>query len=449
MEQSGQLKKEIGLAVAMSLVMGTVIGSGIFMKPGRVIEAVGGSTLALVAWVLGGVLSIAGGLTIAEVSVRIPKTGGLYVYLEEVYGKVWGFLCGWMQTIIYGPAIIGALGLYFGTLLSDLFSLPGGWSVPLGIGTVVFLAVMNSFGTKYGGSIQVVTTVAKFMPILLIIVLGLWKGNEQVLGAGSGSVLHTGMGSAMLATLFAYDGWMLVGFVAGEMKNPAKHLPIAIVGGLSIVTAAYVIINVAMLHVLPADEIVRLGTSAAGTAATTLLGGLGGKIVSIGILISIFGCLNGKILAFPRIMLAMAERRQLPFSRFLSKIWSRSGVPVAALAVEITLAVTVMVFSNPDYLSDMAVFAIYMFYILSFAAVFLLRRRDPSGGSYRVPLYPYVPVAAILGSAFVVGSTLIHSFTDSMVAIGITLVGLPIYLYLSRRHPEPEPGTRADGNRAA
>ncbi|MBC8081282.1 MAG: amino acid permease, partial [Gorillibacterium sp.] len=124
MEKTGQLKKEIGLAVAMSLVMGTVIGSGIFMKPGRVIEYSGSSSLALLAWVLGGILSIAGGLTIAEVSVRIPKTGGLYVYLEEVYGKFWGFLCGWMQTIIYGPAIIGALGLYFGLLLGDLFSLP-------------------------------------------------------------------------------------------------------------------------------------------------------------------------------------------------------------------------------------------------------------------------------------------------------------------------------------
>lgn len=433
MEQKGSLKKEIGLAVAMSLVMGTVIGSGIFMKPGKVIDAAGGSSMALLAWVLGGVLSIAGGLTIAEVSVRIPKTGGLYVYLEEVYGKVWGFLCGWMQTIIYGPAIIGALGLYFGLLLGDLFSLAHSWYLPLGIAAVLFLSIMNGFGTKYGGSIQVITTVAKFMPILLIIVLGLWKGNEQVLGAGSGSVAHAGMGAAMLATLFAYDGWMLVGFVAGEMKNPAKHLPLAIVGGLSIVTAAYVIINVAMLHVLPASEIVDLGTKAAGTAATGLMGAFGGKIVSIGILISIFGCLNGKILAFPRIALAMAQRGQLPFSGFLSRISARSGVPVAALGLEVILAILVMILSNPDYLSDMAIFAVYVFYIFSFIAVFLLRKRDPEGGSYRVPLYPFIPLVAIVGSLFVVISTMFSAAGDCMLAIGVTLIGLPVYYLVERR----------------
>lgn len=438
MQQNGGLKKEIGLAVAMSLVMGTVIGSGIFMKPGKVIEAAGGSTFALLAWVLGGVLSIAGGLTIAEVSVRIPKTGGMYVYLEEVYGKFWGFLCGWMQAIIYGPAIIGALGLYFGLLLGDLFSLSETWYLPLGITTVLFLSVMNSFGTKYGGSIQVITTVAKFMPILLIIVMGLWKGNEQVLAMSSGSAVHTGMGAAMLATLFAYDGWMLVGFVAGEMKNPAKHLPLAIIGGLSIVTATYIIINVAMLHVLPAEEIVNLGTKAAGTAANNLLGPFGGKIVSIGILISIFGCLNGKILAFPRIALAMAQRKQLPFSRFLSTISAKSGVPVAALGLEITLAILVMILSDPDYLSDMAIFSVYIFYIFSFIAVFVLRKRDPEGGSYRVPLYPVIPLVAILGSLFVVVSTLFSAFGDCMLAIGITLIGLPIYYVIQRKQQTQE-----------
>ncbi|MCL6457356.1 MAG: amino acid permease [Gorillibacterium sp.] len=414
----------------MSLVMGTVIGSGIFMKPGKVIEYAGGSSLALLAWVLGGILSIAGGLTIAEVSVRIPKTGGLYVYLEEVYGRFWGFLCGWMQTIIYGPAIIGALGLYFGLLLGDLFSLPTSWNLGLGIVTVLFLTIMNGLGTKYGGSIQVITTVCKFVHILLIIIFGLWKGNEQVLSVGSGVTAHLGMGAAMLATLFAYDGWMLVGFVAGEMKNPSKHLPIAIIGGLSIVTITYVIINIAMLHVMPAPEIVTLGTKAAGTAATRLLGNMGGKLVTVGILISIFGCLNGKILAFPRIAYAMALRKQLPFSNLLAKVSAKSGVPFAAMWFEVVLALIVMLFSNPDYLSDMAIFAVYLFYILSFIAVFVMRKREPNFSTYKVPLYPVIPLIAIVGSLFIVLTTLVNEFGDSMLAIGITLIGLPVYYYI-------------------
>ncbi|MBC8081097.1 MAG: amino acid permease, partial [Gorillibacterium sp.] len=328
----------------------------------------------------------------------------------------------------------------------DLFSLPSSWNLGLGIITLLFLSIMNGFGTKYGGSIQVITTVCKFVPILLIIVFGLWKGNEQVLSVGSGVTEHLGMGAAMLATLFAYDGWMLVGFVAGEMKNPAKHLPIAIIGGLSIVTAAYVIINIAMLHVLPAPEIVTLGTKAAGTAATRLLGNMGGKLVTIGILISIFGCLNGKILAFPRIAYAMASRKQLPFSKWLSKVSGKSGVPVVAMCFEVSLAIIVMIFSDPDYLSNMAIFAVYLFYILSFVAVFVMRRREPNYSSYKVPLYPVVPLVAIIGSLFVVLTTLVNEFGDSMLAIGITLIGLPVYYYIHyKKNDLQDSGLRGNG----
>ncbi|SMF72291.1 serine/threonine exchange transporter, LAT family [Paenibacillus uliginis N3/975] len=433
METEGQLKKQIGLSVAMSIVIGTVIGSGIFMKPGVVIQYAGGSTLALVAWLLGGIITIAGGLTIAEVGVQIPKTGGLYVYMEEVYGKIWGYLCGWMQTIIYGPAIIGALGLYFGLLLANLFYLSEAWYLPLGISAVIFLATVNSLGTRYGGSIQTITTLAKFVPIVLIAVLGVWKGNEQVFSSGSPVMDQLGMGAAILATLFAYDGWMLLGFVAGEMKNPAKHLPIAIVGGLTVVTIAYLVINFAMLKVLPASEIVSQGTASAGKVAEILMGGIGAKIISVGILISIFGCMNGKILTFPRVPFAMAERHQLPFSRILSKVHPKSRTPVAAIVMQVILAVIMMVLSNPDYLSEMAIFAIYLFYIMAFIAVFILRkRRADLKRQYSVPLYPFVPLVAIAGSLFVVISTLLNQPADSLWAIGLTLIGLPVYYILQK-----------------
>lgn len=439
----GQLKKQLGITVAMSLVIGTVIGSGIFMKPGRVIEYAGNSSLAMLAWLLGGILSIAGGLTIAEVSVQFPKTGGLVVYLEEVFGKIWGYLCGWMQTIIYGPAIIGALGLYFGSLLVALFGWNPDWKLPLGILTVLFLFTVNSLGTQYGGWVQTFSTAAKFVPIILIALLGLIKGNAVVWGVGSGMTAHMGMGAAILATLWAYDGWMLVGYVAGEMKNPGKHLPIAIVGGLSIVTAAYLLVNLALLHVLPAHEIARLGTDTAGTAAKLLMGEAGGKIISIGILISIFGCLNGKILAFPRVSYAMAERGQLPFSGIFAKVHPTFGTPVAATLLQVVIAIIMMVLSNPDYLSEMAIFAVYLFYVLAFIAVFLLRRRNPgSKRVYSVPLYPFVPLLAIGGSLFVIVSTLMNQFKDCMWAILVTLLGLPVYALLNRK----KAGTAAESS---
>lgn len=434
-----QLKKEIGFSVALSLVIGTVIGSGIFMKPGKVIEYSGGSTMALWAWVFGGIITIAGGLTIAEVSTQIPKTGGLYVYLEEAYGKIWGFLSGWVQTVIYGPAIIGALGLYFGSLLAHLFAMEAQWKLPLGIIAILFLTIVNSLGTKYGGYLQTAATVGKLVPIILIAVFGIWKGNGQILNMSSGVSTEISMGAAILATLWAYDGWMLVGFVAGEMKNPAKLLPRAIIGGLAVVTLAYLLVNVALLHVLPAAKIMALGENAAGTAASVLFGDLGGKLISVGILISIFGCLNGKILAFPRVPYAMAERNQLPFSKVFSKIHRKYGTPVQATVMEIVIAIIMMIVSNPDRLSDIAIFSVYIFYIQAFFAVFILRRRNKGEKRpYNVPLYPFIPLLAIVGSGYVVISTIIDNPKDSLFAILLTLIGLPLYWFLKRKSEDRE-----------
>ena len=247
------LKKDLGLISSMALVVGMVIGSGIFMKPGKVIEAAGDSTLGLAAWVLGGLITLAAGLTVAELGAQIPRTGGLYTYLDEVYGKVWGYLFGWVQTLIYGPATIGALGLYFSSLLLPFFNIDPSLKMPIAIASVIFLAGVNSLGSKYGGFIQSVATAGKLIPIALIAIFGLIKGNGQILGMPSGAGQAAGMGAAILATLWAYDGWIGVGFVAGEMKNPAKQLPQAIVIGLGIVAAAYISVNLAILHVLPAS----------------------------------------------------------------------------------------------------------------------------------------------------------------------------------------------------
>ncbi len=427
------LKKDIGLIVAMSIVIGSVIGSGIFMKPGKVIAAAGDSNMALLAWVFGGVITLASGLTIAELSAQIPKTGGLYVYLEEVYGKLWGYLCGWVQAVIYGPAVLGALGLYFGSLLAHFFGMPEDSKLTIGIITVVFLALVNSVGVKYGGIIQAASTAGKLVPITLIAVLGLLWGKGTIFNMPSGLSTHTGMGAAILATLWAYDGWALVGFVAGEMKNPAKLLPKAIIIGLTVVMIAYLSVNLAIMHVLPAADIVKLGPNAAGTAAGMLFGDIGGKLISIGILVSIFGTTNAKILTFPRVSLAMAERGQLPGSKLLAKVHPQFGTPVYAIALQVVLAVLMMTVGDPDRLSDIAIFIIYIFYIFAFAAVFILRKKH--GGTerpYSVPGYPVVPWVAIIGSIFIIVSTIIDNPMDTLYALGIAAAGLPIYWVLSK-----------------
>ncbi|MDR3565453.1 MAG: amino acid permease [Negativicutes bacterium] len=427
------LKKDLGLIAATALVVGMVIGSGIFMKPGKVIAAAGDSSLGLLAWGLGGVITLAAGLTIAELGAQIPKTGGLYAYLDEVYGKVWGYLFGWVQTLIYGPATIGALGLYFASLLQPFFNIPETLKLPIAIVTVVFLAVVNSLGTKYGGMIQSIATAAKLIPIGLIAVFGLFMGNGQVLGMTSGVSETAGMGAAILATLWAYDGWIGVGFVAGEMKNPARQLPRSIVIGLGVVIVAYLSVNVAILHVLPAAEVVSLGKYGAGTAAGILFGEFGGRLISVGILVSIFGTLNGFILTGPRVPYAMALRGQLPASGLLSRTHPSFGTPVNATILEIVLVILLMTLGDPDRLTDIAMFIIWVFYILAFMAVFTLRRRNPGGTRpYSVPGYPLVPIVAIIGAAYIVGSTLLGNPTDSLYSLAITAAGIPVYWLMNR-----------------
>lgn len=426
------LRRDLGLIPATALVVGMVIGSGIFMKPGKVILAAGDSTLALTAWLIGGLITLAAGLTIAELGVQIPKTGGLYACLDEVYGKFWGYLFGWVQTVIYGPALVGALGLYFSSLLIPFFNGAEELKLPLAIGTILFLSTVNSLGTRYGGMIQSGATVAKLVPIVLIVVFGLWKGNTQILAMPSGASESAGMGAAVLATLWAYDGWIGVGFVAGEMKNPAKMLPRAIIIGLGTVIVAYFAINLALLHVLPAAEIVTQGKLAAGSAAAWLFGDIGGKLINIGILVSIFGALNGYILTCPRVSYAMALRRQLPASSLLSRT-SRFGTRLNALVMQFLLAVLFVTLGDPDRLTDLAMFIIWGFYILGFAAIFILRKKTPpEKRPYSVPAYPLVPVVAIVGSIYIVVSTMISNPADTVLALGLTAAGIPFYWMLNR-----------------
>lgn len=427
------LKQDLGLLSAMALVVGMVIGSGIFMKPGIVLAAAGDSTMGLIAWALGGMIALAAGLTVAELGAQIPKTGGVYVYLTEVYGQLWGYLFGWVQTVIYGPATIGALGLYFGSLVLPFFNLPEELKLPIAIATVIFMAGLNCLGAKYGGFIQTAATIGKLIPILIIAVFGLWKGNGQILAMTSGGSASAGMGAAILATLWAYDGWVGVSFVAGEMKNPSRQLPQAIVIGLGIVILAYLSINFALLHVLPASEIVKLGKLAAGTTANLLFGEIGGKLINIGILVSIFGALNGYILTNSRVPYAMALRGQLPGAKFLAQIHPSFSTPVNAMILQVVLAILLMIWWDPDSLTDMAMFVIWAFYITAFIAVFILRRRCPNGERpYSVPGYPIIPVIAIIGALYIIISTMITKPTDSLYAIGTTLVGLPVYFMLRR-----------------
>ncbi|WP_414052123.1 APC family permease [Macrococcus animalis] len=440
------LEKTIGFWTAITVVIGTIIGSGVFVKPSVVLNHAGTSDLAIWAWVVGGILTLAAGLTIAEVGAQIPKTGGLYAYIRDIYGPFWGFLTGWMQTVIYGPAIIASLSLFFGILVTNFFELEAGLGIWIGIGALTFLVLLNIMGTGLGGAMQTFTTICKLIPVFAIIIFGLLWGKEGVFAQDVTSLIKNkeeiNFGRAVLATLFAYDGWILLTNLTGEMKNPKRNLPLAMLVGLGVVTLAYVLINVAVFRVIPADTLVGLGNTSSAEAAKILFGDFGSKIVNIGVIISIFGCLNGKIMTFPRIPFAMADDQLLPFSKSVSYVSPKYKSPVGALIAVYVISMILLMLTilipdivNADYLSEVCIFIIYIFYIAAFIGLFILRQRNKGlKRDYSVPLYPIIPIVALLGGAFIIVSTLMSDFIGSMLGVLFVVIGIPFYFILRNKH---------------
>lgn len=429
-EEQISLNRSLGLISSLSLVIGTVIGSGIFFKQAAVLDYAHSTNLALIAWLVGGLITMASGLTIAEIGSQMPHTGGLYVYLEKIYGKFWGFLAGWMQIIVYGPTLIAALGSYLATLLVAFFGLPKTSTPLLAVIVIALIAAFNLLSNRYGAAFQVITTVGKLLPIAAIIIFGLLFGKANAfnqVATTSGSVSFNGFGMAILATLFAYDGWVLIANMGGEIKNPQKLLPKAIVLGIGLVLVIYMLVTAGIFRVVPASLIHRLGDQAAAHFATIAFGQVGGKLLNIGIIISIAGCINGKVMTFPRIMYAMAKNDELPFSKQLAYLNKRMRTPMVATLTVCSIAALMAVTVDADRLSELCIFTIYLFYVLAFFGLFKLRRLK-TASPFRVPLYPFTPIVAILGGVFVLVSELNSDLTGVLASIFFVALGIPVYL---------------------
>ena len=434
-----QLQKNLGAAAALSTVVGMVIGGGVFFKPQAVYEITGGGPgLGMIAWVLAGIMTITAGLTAAEVSAAIPKTGGMMVYIEEIYGKKLGFLTGWMQSVLFFPATIAAISVMFGQQAAILL---GNESlvIPMTVGVILLIGVLNTFGSKTSGAIQTVSTVCKLIPLVLIIVFGFIKGggnNPIVQPLVAEGISPTGViGQLLVAILFAYDGWINVGAIAGEMKNPGKDLPKAIVGGLSLVMGVYVVINLAYLWVLPASELAKYA-SPASAVAEVLFGSIGGKIINVGILVSVFGCINGYLLTGPRITYTLGKQKTIPV--IFGKL-NKNDVPANATLLMAVLSALYALSGQFNLLSDLAMFAVWSFYVLTFIGVMKLRKTHPNlNRPYKVPLYHIIPLIAIFSGLFVVLNQLLFAGAKStMMSLGgvvITLIGLPVYSYMTKKY---------------
>lgn len=437
-----QLKKDIGFFAALTTVIGTVIGAGVFFKPTALYGVTGTASLGLLAWVIGGILTVCAGLTAAELSAAIPETGGMMAYLKRTYGNLTAFLLGWAQTVIYFPANIAALAIIFGTQTVSLFGLNVNEHklliIAIAIITATFVTLMNFLGAKAAGGIQMASTICKLVPLALIIIFGLLHKSDVTfqlfpIEAGPNKSMISALGSGLLATMFAYDGWIHVGNIAGEMKNPKKDLPKAIVLGLSTVMVVYLLINVAFLMVMSATSLAGTDTPAS-QVATILFGAMGGKLVTIGILISVFGTINGYIMTGMRIPYAMAIENKLPFSKWFATLSKNSRVPYNSGLFMLFISIIMMAVGGFNTLTDMLVFVIWIFYTMTFLAVFILRKREPElVRPYKVPLYPFIPLVAIIGGLFIVINTLFTQPLLALCGIGLTALGLPIYYTMRKK----------------
>jgi APA family basic amino acid/polyamine antiporter len=446
-----ELKRDLGAWSAMSIVVGTVIGSGIFLVPRAMILRVGTPSMVFFIWIFGGLLSLAGALSYAELAAAIPEAGGEYAYLREAYGPLWGFLYSWTQMWVAKSGSIATLATGFFYYLTTFFpSLDRViYSIPLPIGPhggpleirsgqlfamalILALAWLNYYGVKLGGNVQVAVTITKVALIAFVIFAGLVFGTAHVPETQTAAPLTiAGFFAALVAALWAYDGWNNVSMVSSEVRDPQRNLPLALIGGTCAVIVIYLLTNAAYFHVLSATE-VGSSTRVAAEMMRRVMGSPGAAAVSIAAMISIFAALNGSILTGARVPYAAARQGYFftPIARVHPK-YRTPGVSIWALSIWAALLVLSGRF---EQLFTYVIFSSWILYAMTAAAVLVLRRKQPNlPRPYRTLGYPWVPIIFVLVAFTLIVSTLIDSPRESLMGIGLILLGVPFYFYWKKR----------------
>ena len=428
-----KLARVFTLLDATMINAGGIIGSGIFMVPATIALLTGSTSLILAVWVFGGLISLFGALSVAELGAAMPRAGGQFVYLNEAYGPVWGYLYGWSCVAVINTASIAAVGVAFSEYLGFFFPLSTMGIKSVAILSVILLTIINILDVKSGARAQNIFTLLKIGAIFGIISLGL------VMDGGSAEniqpfypdrplpALVGPLGLAMVSVLWTYDGWIFITYVAGEVKNPGRNIPLSLVFCMLIVISIYLLINFVFTYTL---GIGAMGTSTlvASDSAFIFLGEKGAVLVSIIILISLLGANNGFILTSARINYAMARNRL--FFQQAAKVHPKFKSPANALIIQAVWACALTFSGTYNQLITYIIFASWIFYAMSCAAVIILRKKRPEmKRPYKTPGYPYIPIIFILFAVFLTFNTILEAPRDAAVGAGIILAGLPLYFY--------------------
>jgi APA family basic amino acid/polyamine antiporter len=447
-----ELARDLGISHASAVVVGTIIGSGIFLVPAEMMQAVGSAKLVYLAWLVGGLLSFFGALTYAELGAMKPQAGGEYVYVRDAYGPLGGFLYAWTWFVIAKPASIATiatglvriLGTFpiFSFFPTNAFSVPFAvtWGQLVAIAAAILISVLNYLGVKKAGEFQLVFTVLKVAIILGIVVI-CFSGAGNATGRGWSNFATTfagakggiaGFMAALVAALWAYDGWNDLNMVAGEVKQPERNIPIALIAGVATVGLLYVLVNAGVQYVLPANAIAA-SPRPASDAVAVVMGRMGASIVSAGMAISMLVTLNGTIMSGARVPFAVA--RDGYFFSALADVHPRFHTPSVAIVLQAVLSIILLLLGgNFRQLFSLAIFAEWLFYMIASSTIFVFRWRDPRAARpYRVFGYPFVPALFIVVAAVLLGYTFLGDWPNSFYGLLVILAGVPFFAWFRRQ----------------
>jgi APA family basic amino acid/polyamine antiporter len=437
---AGSLPRTLGLRDLILIVVGTVIGSGIFLVPSTVLRQTGGDvSVALLVWAVAGVLSLLGALTFAEMGAARPDAGGLYVYIRDAFGPLPAFLYGWTAFFVIGSGSVATLAVAFTGYLRQLVPVSPVAAKVVAVVVIAIIMAVNVRGVRQGADVQNVTTAIKAGAIVVMSILLLALGGGATaapfvgVAGPSGGSLFSGVGLAMIGVLWAYEGWQYVTFSAGEAANPQRTFPRAIVLGTVLLIAIYLLANVAYLAALGTTGVMA-SERVAADAVSAVLGPAAGKVIAAVILVSMFSAANGITLTAPRLYYAMARDRV--FFAKLAEVHPRFGTPAFSIVVSSVWAMLLAVTGTFEQLLTYVVFVAWIFYAFGGLAIFAYRRRQPDmPRPFRTPGYPLTPLLFVASAAAIVLNTIVSQPTRASLGLSLVLLGVPAF-YVWRRKLE-------------
>jgi len=433
------MKRTLTLLDSTMINVGTIIGSGIFLVPTTIALYMYSTSLTILVWLVAGILTLFGALSMAELGAAMPRAGGQYVYLKEAYGPFWGFLYGWSSFWVINSASIAAIAVAFATYLGYFYPITPLQIKLIAIAAITAFTLLNIYGLRTGVWAQNIITFLKVGGLLAIISLGFFLSGGEITNFQplfpdrSFSSIIPLFGLALVATLWSYDGWIEVTYIGGEVKNPGRTIPLSLLLSTLIIIVIYILVNIVFIFLLSLPVIAQ-SQMVASDAISVVLGSAGTTLVVLIILVSTLGGVHVNVLTSPRIYYAMA--RDKLFFQSLAEIDPKHGTPARSLVVS-GIWSSLLVFSGTFHqIITYVVFVSWIFYAMSCAGVIILRHKQPDlKRPYRTWGYPVVPVIFILLSGFLVLNTIVSSLLNALIGAGLILTGLPAYLYWKRKSP--------------